>query len=71
MNAALVLEARAVSKRYQMGEVEVTALQDVDLAIPPGQFVVLLGQSGSGKSTLLNLLGGLDAPSQGEVRYRD
>ncbi len=54
-----------------MGEVEVHALRDVDLDLFEGEFVVILGPSGSGKSTLLNILGGLDAPSRGTVRFRD
>jgi len=54
-----------------MGEVEVHALKQVNLQLDEGQFVVLLGPSGSGKSTLLNIIGGLDVPTSGEVRYRD
>lgn len=54
-----------------MGEVEVHALRQVNLALYEGQFVVLLGPSGSGKSTLLNIVGGLDTPTSGEVIYRD
>jgi putative ABC transport system ATP-binding protein len=54
-----------------MGEVEVYALRSVDLELYEGEFVVLLGPSGSGKSTLLNVLGGLDAPTSGEVTFRD
>lgn len=47
------------------------ALRDVDLDIRQGEFIVLLGPSGSGKSTLLNILGGLDAPTSGQARFRD
>jgi putative ABC transport system ATP-binding protein len=52
-----------------MGTTEVHALRGVDLGIHAGEFVVLLGPSGSGKSTLLNILGGLDTPTSGEVRF--
>jgi len=60
-----------LAKVYHMGEVEVHALKQVNLLLDEGQFVVLLGPSGSGKSTLLNIIGGLDVPTSGEVRYRD
>jgi putative ABC transport system ATP-binding protein len=66
-----VLDARAVTKVYQMGEVEVHALRGVDVSLEERELVVLLGASGSGKSTLLNILGGLDVPSSGRVFYRD
>ena len=66
-----VFEARGITKVYQMGDVEVHALRGVDLALDRAEFVVLLGPSGSGKSTLLNILGGLDVPTAGTVRYRD
>ena len=68
---AAVFEARSLTKVYRMGEVEVHALRGVDLDLFEGEFVVLLGPSGSGKSTLLNILGGLDVPTSGTVRYRD
>ena len=68
--AVTVLEARGVTRRYRMGDVEIDALRGVDLSLREGEFAVLLGPSGSGKSTLLNILGGLDAPTSGEVLYR-
>ncbi len=66
-----VFEARGLTKVYRMGEIEVHALRGVDLDLYQGEFLVLLGPSGSGKSTLLNILGGLDVPTSGTVRYRD
>ena len=66
-----VFQAQQVTKIYEMGEVQVQALRGVDLDLYEGEFVVLLGPSGSGKSTLLNILGGLDVPSGGTVRYLD
>ena len=64
-----VFTARALTKTYRMGESEVHALRGVDLEIRAGEFIVLLGPSGSGKSTLLNILGGLDTPTTGDVRF--
>ena len=66
-----VFVARNLTKTYRMGEVEVHALRGVDLDLFEGEMAVLLGPSGSGKSTLLNILGGLDSPTSGTVRYRD
>ncbi|MCC7387068.1 MAG: ABC transporter ATP-binding protein [Deltaproteobacteria bacterium] len=68
---AAVLEGRQLTKIYRMGEIEVHALRAVDISLLEGELMVLLGPSGSGKSTLLNILGGLDTPSHGSVRYRD
>ncbi len=69
--APVVLSMRAVSKIYRLGEVEVPALRAVDLDLHAREFMVILGASGSGKSTLLNILGGLETPSSGTVRYLD
>ncbi|MDP3759021.1 MAG: ABC transporter ATP-binding protein [Ramlibacter sp.] len=66
-----VLQARSLRKTYGSGETAVHALRDVDLDVGAGEFVVLLGASGSGKSTLLNILGGLDRPTSGDVRFFD
>ena len=65
----LVLQARELSKIYRSGEVEVHALRGVNLDLVAGELIVLLGASGSGKSTLLNILGGLDTPTSGDVRF--
>jgi putative ABC transport system ATP-binding protein len=67
--ASAVFEVEGLSKVYTMGEVQVQALNEVDLRLEERQFVVMLGPSGSGKSTLLNILGGLDVPSSGRIRY--
>ena len=64
-----VFEARGITKRYDMGEVQVHALRGVDMDVFAGELMVLLGPSGSGKSTLLNILGGLDTATAGSVRY--
>lgn len=65
----LVFRMRDVRKTYRMGEVEVHALRSIDLDVPRGELLVMLGASGSGKSTLLNILGGLDLPTSGTVLF--
>ncbi|MEJ6602115.1 MAG: ABC transporter ATP-binding protein [Verrucomicrobiia bacterium] len=62
--------ARELSKTYGSGNAAVHALRGVNLDLPKGELVVLLGASGSGKSTLLNLIGGLDNPTGGSLHYR-
>jgi len=62
---------RGLAKVYGSGPAAVHALRGVELEIPAGEFVVLLGPSGSGKSTLLNILGGLDRATGGEAWFRD
>ncbi|NHJ02677.1 MAG: ABC transporter ATP-binding protein [Candidatus Heimdallarchaeota archaeon] len=62
-----MIELKAIGKHYQMGEIKVKALDDINLEITKGEIVVLLGPSGSGKTTLLNLIGALDSPTAGEI----
>jgi putative ABC transport system ATP-binding protein len=67
--AVPVVEARDVTKVYQLDGVEVRALDGVDLAVGPGDSLAIMGPSGSGKSTLLGLLGGLDRPTAGRLEF--
>jgi putative ABC transport system ATP-binding protein len=60
-----LIEARKLSKVYQLGDIEVRALDGISASIEKGEFVAIMGQSGSGKSTFMNVLGCLDTPTDG------
>ena len=62
-----LIEVKGVNKTYQRGGETLVVLDDLNLGVPEGDFLALMGPSGSGKSTLLNLIGGLDTPTDGEV----
>lgn len=64
-----VLEARGILKSYPNGDRTIDVLKNLNLKVATGEFIVILGPSGSGKSTLLNILGLMDAPTQGEVFF--
>jgi len=67
----VVFQLSGVTRTYHVGTTEIQALRGVDLDLLSGELVVLLGASGSGKSTLVNIMGGLDRPTSGSVRYHD
>ncbi len=67
----MAIQLKSVTKAYGTGEVQVKALNGVDLEIKAGQFVVVLGPSGSGKSTLLNVMSGLDRLDEGKIVIDD
>lgn len=63
-----MIETEQLHKTYQLGDVPVEVLKDINLTIHQGEFVTIMGPSGSGKSTLLYLMGGLDDPTSGNIR---
>jgi len=71
MAAPNIVTIRDLSKIYQQGEINVTALHNISLDIGTGEFLTLMGPSGSGKSTLLHIIAGIDRPTNGECRVQD
>ncbi len=66
-----IVTIRNLSKLYQQGEINVTALNNISLDIATGEFLTLMGPSGSGKSTLLHIIAGIDRPTSGECHVQD
>ncbi len=64
-----ILKAEGIYKSYRLGAAEVSVLRGVDLGVKKGEFLAIVGASGSGKSTLLHILGALDRPNKGNVKF--
>ncbi len=69
MSTSALIELKRVSKSYRKGKIVIPIFEDLDFALSPGEFIAVMGPSGSGKTTLLNLLGGVDRPTSGEIRF--
>ena len=66
----MLIEIKNLTKNYSMGEIEIPALQDINLRIDKNEYVSIMGPSGSGKSTLMNILGCLDTPTSGHYYFK-
>lgn len=67
----IILDLNDIRRTFRMGEVSVQVLKGVSFQVRRGEFLAVVGPSGSGKTTILNLIGGLDSPTSGTIRYRD
>ena len=68
-SSQVIIDIENLTRVYDVGAEQVTAVKDVTMQIPPGQFIALVGRSGSGKTTLLNLMAGLDKPTSGTILF--
>jgi putative ABC transport system ATP-binding protein len=66
-NDSVIVSTEALEKTFQVGNVKIEVLKDINLQIPKAKFVVICGASGSGKTTLLNIISGIDGPTKGKI----